>query len=147
MKDRCVETFKINLVAAFMAAIVLPGAARAQELSPPPVARWYEALRAADREAFSELIAPDGEIELKYLGLVQSRDEFIGSLGDWEQLAREGKILTRQVSSNDSSAVVEVCYRFPEAEKMNRETFEIAGDKITRVMEEEAGAGCPGFEP
>jgi hypothetical protein len=148
MKDEHVKLANLRLVAAgLLAAMILPGPAVAQELSPPPVARWYEALRTADREAFSALIAPDGEIELKYLGLVQGRDEFIGSLGDWEQLAREGKILTRQVSSSDSSAVVEVCYRFPEAEKMNRETFEIEGDQITRVTEEEAGAGCPGFEP
>jgi hypothetical protein len=142
-----VTTFKQVLAASCIAAVFFPCAAIAQELSPPPVAKWYEALRTADRDAFSALIAENGEIELKYLALVQSREEFIGSLGDWEQLAREGQILTRQVSATGDTAVVEVCYRFPDAEKMNRETFTLDGDKITRVVEEEAGAGCPGFEP
>jgi hypothetical protein len=148
MKDESVTASRLFVLAAgVFAAAILPCAASAQVLSPPPVARWYEALRTADRDAFSSLIAENGEIELKYLGLVQSRDEFIGSLGDWEQLAREGRILTRQVSSSESSAVVEVCYRFPDAVKMNRETFTLEGDKILRVVEEEAGADCPGFEP
>lgn len=125
----------------------MPGAAHAQELTPAPVAKWYEALRAADRNGFAALIADGGEIDLRYSGLVQSRDEFIRSLDDWEQLAKEGKILTRQVSSSGTQAVVEVCYRFPDAEKMNRETFTLDGEKIKRVVQELAAAGCPGFEP
>jgi hypothetical protein len=133
--------------AGFLTAAILPGGALAQELASPPVAKWYEALRTADRGAFAALIAPDGEIELKYLGLVQSRDEFINSLDDWQQLMKQGQILTRQVSAEADIAVVEVCYRFPDAQKMNRETFTLEGEKITRVVEEEAGADCPGFEP
>jgi hypothetical protein len=141
-----VRDLKVHLLAA-CAALLIPGAVLAQELTPPPVAKWYEALRAADRDAFAALIADGGEIELRYSGLVQSRDEFIRSLDDWEQLAKEGKILTRQVSSSETNAVVEVCYRFPDAEKMNRETFTLEGEKVMRVVEEEAAAGCPGFEP
>jgi SnoaL-like domain len=142
-----VRPSRLPILAAIAASLCLAGAARAQEPTPPPVAKWYEALRAADRDAFAALIADDGEIELRYSGLVQSRDEFIRSLDDWAQIAKEATILTRQVSGTGASAVVEVCYRFPDAEKTNRETFTLDGDKITRVVEEVASAGCPGFQP
>jgi hypothetical protein len=40
---------------------------------------------------------------------------------------------------------MEVCYRFPGAERLNRETFRLEGGKIAGVVQEDAGAACPGF--
>lgn len=129
-------------LAAF--ACLLGGPALAQEL-PQTVSRWYDALRTADSAAFGQLITEDAVIELKASGIVQTREEFIGSLDDWAQLAMQGQILVRPVSASQDSAVAEVCYRFPGAERMNRETFSLADGKVTRLVQEEAGAGCPGF--
>ncbi|HSO46327.1 MAG TPA: nuclear transport factor 2 family protein [Rhizobiaceae bacterium] len=128
----------------FALACLLAVPAHAQEL-PQIVSRWYDGLRTGDAATFGELIAEGASIELKASGIVQTRDEFIASLDDWAQLATQGQILVRPVSATPDEAVAEVCYRFPGAERMNRETFSLAGGKVTRLVQEEAGAGCPGF--
>ncbi len=129
-------------LAAF--ACLLAMAAQAQEL-PQTVSRWYDALRTGDSAAFGQLIAADAVIELKASGIVQTREEFIASLDDWAELAAQGQMLVRPVSASENEAVAEVCYRFPGAERMNRESFTLADGKVTRLVQEEAGTGCPGF--
>jgi hypothetical protein len=124
--------------------LMLTGPAAAQDM-PAPVTAWYDALRAGDNAAFEALIAEDARIEIEGSGIVQDRAEFMGSLDDWAQMARQGQILVRPVSSTGDAAVVEVCYRFPGAERMNREAFTLAGGKVVRLVQEVAGAGCPGF--
>ncbi len=131
-------------IALLALACLLAVPAQAQEL-PQIVSRWYDALRTGDSAAFGELVADAASIELKASGIVQTRDEFIASLDDWAQLATQGQILVRPVSATQNEAVAEVCYRFPGAERMNRETFSLADGKVTRLVQEEAGAGCPGF--
>ncbi len=111
---------------------------------PPVVVRWYDALRTADRDVFEAILAPQAEISLKYLGIVQSRDEFIESLDAWEDVARSAEITTQTTSADATSAIVEVCYRFPTNQRLNRETFALAGDTVTAMTQEELAESCDG---
>lgn len=134
----------LAVASAAMHALLAAPPASAADL-PPVVARWYDALRAADRDVFEALLAPQAEISLKYLGIVQSRDEFIESLDAWEDVARSAEITTKAQSADASSAIVEVCYRFPSNERLNRETFALAGDTVTAMTQEEIAESCDGF--
>lgn len=131
---------------ALFAVLLLfsPALLAAQNL-PAPVAQWYSALRMGDAAQFEQLMTAGATVEMKQAGIVRSRIEFIESLPDWVQIASEGELLVRPVSVSEQSAVTEVCYRFPGAELMNRETFKLEGGKIASVIQEEAGAACPGF--
>jgi hypothetical protein len=124
------------------AAIVRPAAA--QDL-PGPVVAWFDALRAADAEAFDALLAEGAEIDLRYLGVVQTRAEFIESLDAWGDAIKGGEVLTKAVSAGPERVVVDVCYRFPSNQKVNRETFSIASEKVTRLVQEETAQNCDAF--
>lgn len=126
------------------AALLLssPANLAAQDL-PAPVAQWYGALRKGDAAQFEQLMTAGASVEIN--GIVRSRSEFIESLPDWAQIAKEGEMLVRPASVSEGSAVMEVCYRFPGAERLNRETFRLEGGKIAGVVQEDAGAACPGF--
>jgi len=118
--------------------------ATAQEL-PAPVIGWFEALRTADGKAFEVLLAEGAEIDLRYLGVVQTRAEFIESLDAWGDAIKGGEVLTRAVSAGPQQVVVDVCYRFPSNQKVNRETFSIADQKVTRLVQEETAQDCSAF--
>lgn len=132
------------ILAAALGALLVGAPAFALEL-PPAVVKWYDALRTADRAGFEAILAPQAEISLKYLGIVQSRDEFIESLDAWEDVARSADILTRATSADAASAIVVVCYRFPSNQRLNRETFALAGDTVTGMTQEELAESCDGL--
>jgi hypothetical protein len=106
---------------------------------------WFEALRTADGKAFEVLLAEDAEIDLRYLGVVQTRAECIESLGAWGDAIEGGEVLTKAVSAGPQQVVVDVCYRFPSNQKVNRETFSIANEKVTRLVQEETAQDCSAF--
>jgi hypothetical protein len=132
------------LAALLCLAAFASSKARAQEM-PPAVTKWFDSLRIADRKGFEEVLADKAEVDLRYLGIVQTRAEFIESLDAWGDAIRDGKVLTKTVSADGQSAVVDVCYRFPSNEKVNRESFALQGDKIVRVVQEESAQSCDGF--
>lgn len=121
------------------------GWALAQEM-PPTVGKWFDALRSADRNGFEAVLAGNAEVDLRYLGILQTRAEFIESLDAWGDAIKEGEVLTKTISADAATAIVDVCYRFPSNEKVNRETFTIEADKIVRVVQEESAQTCQGFE-
>jgi hypothetical protein len=135
--------FSILALWSSLTAIACSGAL-AQEL-PAAVSQWFDSLRSADRKGFDTLLAENAEIDLRYLGIVQTRAEFIESLDAWGDAIKYGQVLTKPVSADGKSAVVDVCYRFPSNEKVNRESFILAGDKIVRVVQEESAQTCDGF--
>ncbi len=110
-----------------------------------PVAQWFTALETGGKAAFETLIDDEAVIELKVLGITQSKAEFIESLDQWVELNKGASILTRQVSTSDTSVVVEVCYRFASNEVHNLETYLISGEKIAGSVQEQIGETCEGF--
>ena len=135
---------KHALAAAAIVTFGLVSSASAQE-TPAPVARWFDALRTADRDAFAALIATDAKIDLRDLGIVQTRDEFIESLDSWEEAMEGATIEAKPVETTAGSAVMDVCYRFPGNAQRNRESYSFDGGAITAVTQETVGDSCEGF--
>jgi len=133
---------RLGALACFLLFLAAPVMVRAAEL-PLPVARWYDALRKADAEAVSALLTEDAKVELKDLGVVQTREEFVESMDSWADAIEGGAIETKVQEAG--SVTVDVCYRFPENQQRNREIFAIAGDRIAGVVQEAVAADCNGF--
>lgn len=138
------RVFSALALSLSIAAATVSGAF-GQEM-PPAVGKWFDALRSADRSGFEAILAGNAEVDLRYLGIVQTRAEFIESLDAWGDAIKDGEVLTKTVSADTATAIVDVCYRFPSNEKVNRETFTIEADKIVRVVQEESAQTCQGFE-
>ncbi|MCB1421510.1 MAG: nuclear transport factor 2 family protein [Nitratireductor sp.] len=129
-------------------AAVLPmtGPAAANGDLPAPVQTWYGALGAVDRSALEDVLADDARIDLRDLGIVQTRDEFLDSLDAWAEANKNAEILTRPGKATGNNAIaVEVCYRFPSNEVLFEETFELTGEKITRSVQQQLSENCEGF--
>ncbi|MEM9279522.1 MAG: hypothetical protein AAGA76_13190 [Pseudomonadota bacterium] len=104
--------------------------------------RWYEALRTVNRPTFERLLADSAMIDLKELGIVQNKNEFIESLDNWENVAGDVQISTTTVTSANSQIVVDVCYEFPSNSFTNRETFFLGGGLITGQEQEKLRDEC-----
>ena len=109
------------------------------------VRAWYVALTKVTHPGFKKLISEDAKIELRDLGIVQTRQEFLDSLDEWEDATKGAIILTQMVSSENGKDVVEVCYRFKNNEQLIRESFAYAEGKITSVIQELIATKCEGF--
>ncbi len=119
------------------------GTAIAQEI-PAPVTAWYSALRSADAPAFEALLAPGATIELKQLGVTQTREEFLESLDSWEDAVKGAEITAKPAAGDTTGTVFNVCYKFPSNERLNRETFVFAGEKISAQAQETVAESCAG---
>lgn len=118
--------------------------ARAGEL-PETLDRWYDALRQDDRTAIGELLAEDATVELRDLGIVQTRQEFIDSLDQWAEANDGAEILARPEAGAEGMVAVEVCYRFASNETLIRESFDLIDGRIHRSVQEEIAGGCGDF--
>ncbi|MEZ5873038.1 MAG: hypothetical protein R3D32_14595 [Nitratireductor sp.] len=112
---------------------------------PDPVDTWYEALQSADRETFDQIIAEAAVIELKYLDISQTKDEFIESMDNWEEIADSVTIETKTVTSGNGNITVDVCYRFPDNERLNSESFVFSDGLIRSSVQELKAETCDGF--
>ena len=140
----------IRLAAALLlaAAAVLPvtNPAAANGNLPAPIQTWYEALGAVDRSALEDVLSDDARIDLRDLGVVQTRDEFLDSLDAWAEANKNAEILTRPgKAAGNNGITVEVCYRFPSNEALFEETFELSGEKIARSVQQQISENCEGF--
>ncbi len=109
------------------------------------VQAWFVALTKVTHPGFKKLIAENAKIELRDLGITQTRQEFLDSLDEWEDATKGAILLTQMVSSKDGIDIVRVCYRFENNEQLNRETYHYAGGKITSVIQELISKECEGF--
>ena len=109
------------------------------------VQAWFVALTKVTHPGFKKLIAEDAKIELRDLGIIQTRQEFLDSLDEWEDATKGAILLTQMVLSKDGTDIVRVCYRFENNEQLNRETYHYADGKITSVIQELIGKECEGF--
>ena len=104
--------------------------------------RWYNALRTVDRPAFQQLLSDSAKIELKQLGVIQDKSEFIESLDNWEDVAGDLLISTTINGAGSNKLEVFVCYQFASNAFTNRETFWIEDAKVIRQIQEKMQEGC-----
>ncbi len=109
------------------------------------VKAWFVALSKVSRPRFRELIDRNARIELKDLGIVQTREEFLDSLEQRDDATKGAILLTQVISSQDGVDIVEVCYRFDSNEQLSRETYRYLDGRITSVIQERLGTNCVGF--
>lgn len=133
----------LRLIAcALVALLCLAAPSRAED---PVVDRWYAALLAVDRAALTELLADDAIIKLDDLGIEQSKAEFIASMDEWQQAATGAQIRYRVESVDGVVTTVLACYDFPDNDIMMRETFVIAGGRITENDQVTVDESCSGY--
>ncbi|GEM_PF-1690406 len=119
--------------------------AQAEEPLPTPISDWYEALRQSDEGAFDTLLADTATIELKDIGITQTKNEFIQALDEWSELNGNAIFLTRLKAASENNIVVDVCYRFDFNEMQMQEAFLVDGNLITKSIQEKVSDSCPDF--
>ncbi|RRH94650.1 nuclear transport factor 2 family protein [Mesorhizobium tamadayense] len=107
--------------------------------------RWYSALLAADRTELSALLADDARMTLEDLGVVQSKQEFIDSIDQWQDAVAGAAIRHRIEKSEDGKTTVLACYDFPENDTLMRETFTVAGGRITASTQTAIAQDCSAY--
>ena len=110
--------------------------------TPQEVERWFVALGGVDRREFRNLIADNALINLKDLGVTQTKNEFIASLDEWAAATKEASVVYRYQAISDDNAVVQVCYRFKYNEMLSVEKFTFSNEKITSSVQEKMGNNC-----
>ncbi len=128
------------LVCAFLSP-ALPAAADDGDV----IARWYEALAKVDRDGLAALLAADAKIEMQDLDIVQTRDEFMSSLDEWEAASEGLHIRHRQEGMSEGMSVSLVCYEFPGSQLMTRESFLIEGELIHKSVQSGVADDCSEF--
>ncbi len=135
----------------FVAVVILAGAMQVQFLAAqePQVSKevqaWFTSLAKVNRLALKKLMAEETMVELRDLGIVQTRDEFLDSLDEWKDATKGAILLIQLVSTSPGKDVLEVCYRFENNEQLNRETYLHSNGKITSVVQELIAKECRGF--
>jgi len=104
--------------------------------------RWYSALLVADRTELSDLLADDVRIKLDDLGVVQTKQEFIASIDDWQGAVAGATIRHRIEKSEAGVTTVIACYDFPSNDMLMRETFSVAGNRITASSQAAIAESC-----
>ncbi len=122
-----------------------PATEQAELTLSPIVQKWFVALTNVNRRAFEKLLTDNVTIELRDLGITQTKDEFIEALDSWEDATKGAILLTRPVSSEPGMDVIETCYKFENNEQLNRETYISSNGQITSVVQELIGETCTGF--
>ena len=136
-----------RLLLSFIVAASLAAPVFAAPTS-PLLEKWYPALFDADTDALEALLADNAEIRLDDLGIVQTKAEFLESLGEWQESTDGAKFdwkLDPAAAQSDSEATALVCYRFPSNELMTRESFTFAEGRITGSIQTTVGESCAGF--
>jgi len=110
--------------------------------------RWYTALFDVNRVAIADLLAEDVIINLEDLGVTQTKAEFIESLDEWEEVAKNANLawqLEEGTEAGPNEASVLVCYQFPDNEMMIREVFGFRESKIISSVQTTVGDSCENF--
>lgn len=117
----------------------------AEDKIPEPISSWYEALRQNDNEMMNALLDDNALIELKDIGITQTKSEFIESMDEWSEMNGDAVLLTRFNKATDQEIVIDVCYRFASNETQTVEAFEMIGEKIAKSIQEQVSEICSGF--
>lgn len=107
-----------------------------------PVEAWYAALLDVNRETFDKIISDDARIILKELQVIQNKNEFIDSLDNWEEAAKDLSLSFHADRKGENEIVTQVCYQFESNAFTNLETFTIENGKIVLQVQEKLRDGC-----
>ena len=143
------KQFRLMFVSVVFAIALIPHYYAQDAVNEPEmsgeVQAWFVALTKVTHPGFKKLIAEGAKIELRDIGIIQTRQEFLDSLDEWEDTTKGAILLTQMISSKDGTDIVRVCYRFENNEQLNRETYHYADGKITSVIQELISKECEGF--
>ncbi|RWL18424.1 MULTISPECIES: hypothetical protein [Mesorhizobium] len=109
------------------------------------IGRWYAALLVADRTELSDLLADDVRINLDDLGVVQTKQEFIASIDDWQGAVAGAEIRHRIEKTEGGVTTVIACYDFPNNDALMQETFAIADNRITASSQAAIAENCDAY--
>lgn len=109
------------------------------------IGRWYAALLVADRTELSDLLADDVRIKLDDLGVVQTKQEFIASIEDWQGAVAGAEIRHRIEKTEGGVTTVIACYDFPNNDALMQETFAIADNRITASSQAAIAENCDAY--
>ncbi|RWE59139.1 nuclear transport factor 2 family protein [Mesorhizobium sp.] len=109
------------------------------------IGRWYAALLVADRTELSDLLADDVRIKLDDLGVVQTKQEFITSIDDWQGAVAGAEIRYRIEKTEGGVTTVIACYDFPNNDALMQETFAIADNRITASSQAAIAENCDAY--
>ena len=127
-------------------ALLLLGAALPAAADPAEILdRWYEALMRPDRAALAAMLDENATITLEDLDIGQTRDEFIGSMDEWEDAVKDVSERHRLDSTVGDTVTMLVCYRFPGNELLMRESFTFAGEMIAQSTQATVAEDCSAF--
>ena len=107
--------------------------------------RWYSALLVADRSELAELLADDARLKLDDIGVIQSKQDFIASIDEWQGAVAGAAIRHRIEKSENGQTTVLACYDFPGNDTLMRETFTVAAGRITESTQTAVAQDCSGY--
>ncbi|QND51073.1 nuclear transport factor 2 family protein [Phyllobacterium sp. 628] len=134
---------RLFLTIAMLLALAMPS--MADDTAEALVERWYAALIAADRAQFNDLLTNDATIVLEDIELEQNKQEFLNSLGEWENAAKGATIRHRFGAMENGKLTAFVCYQFPESTTYTRELFTFRDGKVSGSTQGSLGETCEGF--
>ena len=107
--------------------------------------RWYSALLVADRTELSELLSDDVRMKLNDIGVIQTKQDFIASIDEWQGAVAGATIRHRIEKSENGETTVLACYDFPSNDMLMRETFTVAGGRITASTQTAVAQDCSAY--
>ncbi|TIV61175.1 MAG: nuclear transport factor 2 family protein [Mesorhizobium sp.] len=107
--------------------------------------RWYSALLVADRTELADLLADDVRMKLDDIGVVQTKEDFIASIDEWQGAVAGAAIRHRIEKSENGETTVLACYDFPSNDTLMRETFTVAGGRIVASTQTAVAQDCSGY--
>jgi len=127
------------------AALLMSTIVRASADDGVVIDRWYSALLVADRTELSELLSDDVRMKLDDLGVVQTKQDFIASIDEWQGAVAGATIRHRIEKSENGETTVLACYDFPSNDMLMRETFTVAGGRITASTQTAVAQDCSAY--
>jgi hypothetical protein len=103
---------------------------------------WYVALMAADQDKLGTMLSPDVKVRLLDLNVVQSKDEFIASLDEWQKAVAGATVKHRVVATDGDITTVLACYDFPANEVLMSETFRVVGNLLLENVQRMVAENC-----
>jgi hypothetical protein len=103
---------------------------------------WYAALMAADQDKLAAMLSPDVKVRLLDLNVVQSKDEFIASLDEWQKAAAGAAVKHRVVATDSDITTVLACYDFPANEVLMSETFRVVDNLLVENVQRMVAENC-----
>ncbi|KQU73098.1 hypothetical protein ASC75_05405 [Aminobacter sp. DSM 101952] len=131
----------IRAMAAALALLATVSAVAQESI----VDRWYAALLKADGVALSAMLADNATIRLDDIGVTQTKQEFLASMGEW-QVAVKGATIRHKIEAEMGDTVaVRTCYDFLNNDMTMRETFTTKDGVIVANTQMTIGENCDGF--